>query len=124
MDAIGILPKFTGVLVHDCWQAYFMFKNFRHSLCNAHIVRQLNAAVEMGQLWVAEMIELLYNTLYSNENSEICNCAKKASHKSCQPRLGNFRAKNSKKTIGKSFFLYDLTMITGVIKNPVFPSLT
>jgi transposase len=59
MDAWGILAKFTGTLVHDCWASYFMFTHITHSLCLAHIIRELQAAVEMDQSWAQEMIEHL-----------------------------------------------------------------
>jgi len=38
----GILDKFTGTLVHDCWKPYFGFDNCKHALCCAHLLRELN----------------------------------------------------------------------------------
>jgi transposase len=59
MKAWGMLENFTGVLVHDCFAPYFKYKNFKHALCNAHIIRELQAALEVGQGWAEDMIELL-----------------------------------------------------------------
>jgi hypothetical protein len=47
---------------------------------------------------------------FFNGNSEICNSTKGAKHKSCQSSLGNFRAKNSKKTHRQIIFFNDLPL--------------
>lgn len=59
MDEIGILPQFTGTLVHDCWGSYFKYKQAQHSICLAHILRELQALVEQKQDWAQQMSKLL-----------------------------------------------------------------
>lgn len=51
MDAMGILPEFTGVLIHDHWKSYFRYIQCLHALCNAHHLRELQAVVEMHPEW-------------------------------------------------------------------------
>jgi len=64
MDAMEVLPKFQGVLCHDHWKPYFQY-GCRHSLCNAHHVRELTYAEEVeGQTWAGELKKLL---LQANE---------------------------------------------------------
>jgi len=59
MDRMGILPYFKGILVHDHWKAYFRYK-CTHTLCNAHHLRELEAAIEFdGQKWAKRMQKLL-----------------------------------------------------------------
>ncbi|MBK8988175.1 MAG: IS66 family transposase [Chloroflexi bacterium] len=59
-DAIGILPEFTGALVHDNWATYFQYQLLLHALCNAHHLRELTALVENDQQqWAALMIVCL-----------------------------------------------------------------
>ena len=40
MDSFGILPRFLGTLVHDCFAPYFSYA-CRHALCGAHLLREL-----------------------------------------------------------------------------------
>lgn len=59
MDAIGILPRFKGLLCHDHWKPYFRY-DCSHSLCNAHHLRELEWAFEHdGQAWAKALQDLL-----------------------------------------------------------------
>jgi len=59
MNAIGVLPVFNGILIHDCWSPYFGYTCV-HAVCNAHILRDLKGISEnSGQKWSDEMQALL-----------------------------------------------------------------
>jgi len=48
----GVLPGYTGIAVHDCYSSYFKFNDCSHSLCNAHLLRELQGLYEeTGQSW-------------------------------------------------------------------------
>ncbi len=59
MDAISILPAFRGIAVHDALGGYFPYA-CGHSLCNAHLLRDLTGVGELTrQHWPARLIDLL-----------------------------------------------------------------
>jgi len=69
MDAIGILARFNGVLVHDHWKPYYRY-DFIHALCNAHHLRELMRAYEQdNQQWAQKMEQLLKEINQSVENA-------------------------------------------------------
>lgn len=60
MDAMAILPGFTGTAVHDFWSPYFKY-GCNHSLCNTHTTRELSGIYEnYFQQWSVEMKVLLF----------------------------------------------------------------
>jgi hypothetical protein len=48
MDAMGVLPRFAGVAVHDAWAPDDTYTGADHALCGAHVLRELIAATESG----------------------------------------------------------------------------
>jgi Transposase IS66 family len=59
-DAIGILPGYTGVSVHDGWKPYWANTQCRHALCNIHHLRELTfLEEEYAQAWAKELKGLL-----------------------------------------------------------------
>lgn len=46
VNALGILPDFRGVLVHDSLSLHDGYPDARHQLCGSHLVRELTAAAE------------------------------------------------------------------------------
>ena len=58
-EAGGVLPDYTGNLVHDCWIVYYGFDKCKHALCCAHLLRELNGLIEQGHQWAAHMKALL-----------------------------------------------------------------
>jgi transposase len=62
MDEIGILPQFTGTLVRDGYLSYSRFERCRHSLCNAHLLRDLVFVEEIDaaqKVWTKPLAALL-----------------------------------------------------------------
>lgn len=60
-DSGGILPEYTGIMVHDCWSPYWKYDQAQHSVCCAHLLRELNG-VETNhpeQEWVYHFRKVL-----------------------------------------------------------------
>jgi transposase-like protein len=63
MQAIGVIPRYGGVIVHDCWASYLAYEHCGHGLCGAHLLRELTFIVEAdGYPWAKNMKRLLRET--------------------------------------------------------------
>jgi transposase len=56
----GLLPSYEGILMHDAYRSYFVHA-YQHALCNAHLLRELQAIYEadQSQRWPLQMMRLL-----------------------------------------------------------------
>lgn len=39
IEDIGIIPRYGGVIIHDCWASYLSYGNCEHALCGSHLLR-------------------------------------------------------------------------------------
>jgi transposase-like protein len=63
MQAIGVIPRYGGVIIHDCWASYLAYEHCGHGLCGAHLLRELTFIVDAeGYAWAANMKRLLQQT--------------------------------------------------------------
>lgn len=59
-DAIGVLPTYQGVSVHDGWKPYRTYTRCRHARCNIHHLRELTFLQEpYHQTWAKDLKEVL-----------------------------------------------------------------
>ena len=69
-DAMGILPHYTGVSVHDGLQTYHRYRRCRHALCNMHHLRELTFLEEQyQQTWAPELKGLLLEMKAATEQA-------------------------------------------------------
>jgi transposase len=67
MSDIDILPHYTGIGVHDFWKPYYKFK-MKHSLCNAHNLRDLKfLQEELNENWAGKVISFLIKVKRAKE---------------------------------------------------------
>src|SRR4051812_44431056 len=72
IDAAGVLPHCTGIVVHDAFAPYARYPEATHALCNAHLLRELIAVVDFhtahpqssgevpdGWCWATQIIDAL-----------------------------------------------------------------
>ncbi len=65
MQAIGVIPRYGGVIIHDCWASYLAYDHCEHGLCGAHLLRELTFIVDAdGYAWAANMKRLLQQTCW------------------------------------------------------------
>lgn len=77
-DEIGIINRFEGILVRDGFPAYQKYEQCRHSLCNAHLLRNLTFVAEnepSHKAWTDALAKLLLRikeaVLQAKSNSQI-----------------------------------------------------
>ena len=59
-QADGLLPGYSGILMHDAYRSYFVH-SCKHALCNAHLLRELQAIYEAdrNRRWSLHLMRLL-----------------------------------------------------------------
>jgi len=60
IEEIGIIPRYGGVIIHDCWKSYLSYNHCGHGLCGSHLLRELTFIVDSnGYAWASNMKRLL-----------------------------------------------------------------
>ncbi len=84
MADAGVLPRFTGIAVHDAWAPYDTYTGATHALCGAHVLRELTAVMDLapaGQFcWARQAHDALL------ELKSLADTAADAGLSSCQPQ--------------------------------------
>jgi transposase len=63
INDFNIIPRYQGVIIHDCWSSYFAYNNCEDGLCGSHLVRELTSAIESNAYrWAENMKALLLET--------------------------------------------------------------
>jgi transposase len=66
IQAIGIIPKFTGWLMHDFLSIYLSFDHCLHTFCKSHLLRELVFLFEQHQqAWAKDLHDLFLAMLES-----------------------------------------------------------
>jgi transposase len=63
IEDIGVIPRYGGVIIHDCWSSYLSYEHCEHGLCGSHLLRELTFVIESnGYRWAKNMKRLLQET--------------------------------------------------------------
>jgi len=63
INKINIIPRYGGIIIHDCWSSYLAYNNCGHGLCGSHLTRELTYIIETNDYrWAANMKNLLLET--------------------------------------------------------------
>ena len=56
IESIGIIPSYSGTIVHDCWASYLSYDHLKHGLCGGHLLRELAFIIDSnGYRWAKNM---------------------------------------------------------------------
>lgn len=60
IEDIRIIPRYGGIIIHDCWASYFAYDDCAHGLCGAHLLRELAFIIDAHHYrWAKNMKRLL-----------------------------------------------------------------
>lgn len=96
IEEIGIIPKYKGTIIHDCWKSYFSYEGCGHGLCGSHLLRELTFIVESnGYSWAKNIKSLLQETCKKVSKSEDKKLSDQE-YKNLQKRYRNLLTRGSK----------------------------
>lgn len=79
INAINIIPRYSGNIIHDCWQSYLTYHQCGHGLCGSHLLRELTFIIDSNQyVWATEMKRLLQKTCKKVSKSKSKKLTKRA----------------------------------------------
>jgi transposase len=81
--AVDIIPRYGGVIVHDCWASYLSYDHCGHGLCGAHLLRELTYIVDANDYaWARHMKKLRQDTCQA-----VAQCPEKCLEEGALARL-------------------------------------
>ncbi len=96
IEQIGVIPRYDGVVIHDCWQSYFSYKHCGHGLCGSHLLRELTFIVNSnGYAWASNIKRLLQETCRIVAKRESKQLTEKE-YKNLQKRFRNILTRGEK----------------------------
>lgn len=96
IEEIGIIPRYGGVIIHDCWQSYLSYDHCGHGLCGSHLLRELTFIVDSnGYKWAANIKRMLQETCAIIAKRESKQLTEKE-YKNLQKRYRNILTRGEK----------------------------
>ena len=86
IQAIGLIPRYGGTLVHDCWASYLSYKQCRHQLCGSQLLRGLTFIVESNNYRWARLLKALLQQACHKLNRSQSKVVSKAAFKALRKR--------------------------------------
>jgi len=60
IEELNIIPRYGGVIIHDCWASYLSYDHCGHGLCGSHLLRELTFIIDSNQYrWARNMKKML-----------------------------------------------------------------
>jgi len=96
IDDLNIIPRYGGVIIHDCWQSYLSYDHCGHGLCGSHLLRELTFVIDSNQYrWANNMKKLLQETCHKVAKSKE-KCFSEKEYAKLQKRYRNILTRGVK----------------------------
>lgn len=96
MVDLNIIPRYGGVIIHDCWASYLSYDHCGHGLCGSHLLRELTFIVDSNQYrWATNMKKLLQETCRTVAKREE-KCLTEKEYANLQKRYRNILTRGDK----------------------------
>ena len=96
IEAINVIPRYGGTIVHDCWASYFAYEHCDHGLCGSHLLRELTFVVDSNAYrWAGNMKRLLQQTCARVSKRE-SKCLTDTEYKNLRKRYRNLLTRGEK----------------------------
>lgn len=93
---LNIIPRYGGVMIHDCWASYLSYDHCGHGLCGSHLLRELTFIVDSNHYrWAENMKRLLKETCRTVAKREE-KCLTEAEYANLQKRYRNILTRGDK----------------------------
>ena len=96
IEDIDIIPRYEGVIIHDCWASYLAYDHCGHALCGSHLLRELTFIVDSnGYAWAKNMKRTLRETCKTVSSREEKRLTE-VEYKNLQKRYRNILTRGEK----------------------------
>jgi hypothetical protein len=93
---LNIIPRYGGVIIHDCWASYLSYDHCGHGLCGSHLLRELTFVFDSNEYrWARNMKTLLQETCRIVASREE-KCLDEKEYANLQKRYRNILTRGSK----------------------------
>ncbi len=81
-----LIPRYGGVLVHDCWAPYLSYDHCLHGLCGSHLLRELTFVADANDYKWALRMKCLLQKACKHINDGEAKCLSQFDYKKLQKR--------------------------------------
>nr|WP_320011290.1 IS66 family transposase [uncultured Desulfobulbus sp.] len=96
IEGLNIIPRYGGVIIHDCWASYLSYDHCGHGLCGSHLLRELTFVVDSNQYrWARNLKAVLQQTCRTVAQRPE-KCLTEGEYANLQKRYRNILTRGSK----------------------------
>lgn len=96
IEDLNIIPRYGGVIIHDCWASYLSYSHCGHALCGSHLLRELTFIVDSNRYrWARNMKRLLKEMCHNVAKSKE-KCLTDKEYANLQKRYRNILTRGRK----------------------------